>query len=255
MRMNSVTVGLCVAALTFASGLVGFTLQRKLPEKYTSDYSSDTIKAVLGLVTLLSALVLGLLIWSSYGVYTTQRTEVQTFASNVLQLDLALTELGADAASERAALKNEIIRTHDAFWGHSNAEFISQNHAASLANMEARRRFLSGLHPTADSQKQALATAQQETTTIGQTRLLMALQLDDPVSWPLLSIVISWTLLLFCGFGLTSRMNAMTLTTIAFGAMAVASAAYLIVDLSEPYFGLFRVSPAALERAIADLGK
>jgi hypothetical protein len=35
----------------------------------------------------------------------------------------------------------------------------------------------------------------------------------------------------------------------------VASAAYLIVDLSEPYTGLFRVSPIALERVIADLGQ
>jgi hypothetical protein len=50
-------------------------------------------------------------------------------------------------------------------------------------------------------------------------------------------------------------MNAMTISTIAFGAIAVASAAYLIVDLSEPYTGLFRVSPAALERVIGDLGK
>jgi hypothetical protein len=50
-------------------------------------------------------------------------------------------------------------------------------------------------------------------------------------------------------------MNPMTLAAIAFGAIAVASAAYLIVDLCEPYSGLFRVSPTALERVIADLGK
>jgi hypothetical protein len=37
--------------------------------------------------------------------------------------------------------------------------------------------------------------------------------------------------------------------------LAVGSAAYLIVDLSEPYSGLFRVSPTALERVAADLGK
>lgn len=196
--MNSVTVGLCVAVLTFASGVLGLFLQRMLPEKYTSDHSSDTIKAVAALVTLLSALVLGLLIWSAYGVYTTQRTEVQTYASNVLQLDMALSELGAEARPERAKLRDEIVRTLDEFWGHDNAEFISRNYAASLANMQGRREFLAGLHPASDLQKQSQTTAQQETTTIGQTRMLMALQLDDPVSRPLLTIVISWTLLLFC---------------------------------------------------------
>jgi hypothetical protein len=77
--MDSVTVGFIVAILTFASGIVGFALQKTLPEKYTTEYSVDTIKAMAGLVTLLSALVLGLLIWTSYGVYTTQRTAVTDF--------------------------------------------------------------------------------------------------------------------------------------------------------------------------------
>jgi hypothetical protein len=253
--MSSVTIGFSVAILTFASGFIGLTLQKSLPEKYTTDHSSDTIKAVLALVTLLSALVLGLLIWTSYGVYTAQRTAVQTFAAHVLQLDIALADLGADAAPARAALKDEIVRTHDDFWGNNNTDFMARNYSASRANMLARKHFLQEMHPANDTQKQALIAAQQETTTIWQTRLLMSFQLDDPVSWPLLTIVISWTLLLFCGYGLTSRMNAMTISTIAFGAIAVASAAYLIVDLSEPYTGLFRVSPAALERVIGDLGK
>jgi hypothetical protein len=253
--MSSVTVGFVVAFLAFASGIVGFTLQKTLPEKYTADHSADTIKAVLALVTLLSALVLGLLIWTSYAVYTAQRTAVQTFAAHVLQLDIALAELGPDAAPARAAFRDEIVRTHDEFWGNGNADFVARNYSASLANMEARRRFLAALHPATDAQKQALTTAQQETATIFQTRLMMSLQLDNPVSWPLLTIVVSWALLLFCGFGLTSRMNKMTVSAVAFGAIAIASATYLIVDLCEPYTGLFRVSPTALERVIADLGK
>jgi len=81
--MSSVAVGLCAAVLAFACGVVGLFLQRKLPEHYTKDHSRDMISAVVGLVTLLSALVMGLLIWTSYGVYTAQRTAVQTFASQM----------------------------------------------------------------------------------------------------------------------------------------------------------------------------
>jgi hypothetical protein len=36
----------------------------------------------------------------------------------------------------------------------------------------------------------------------------------------------------------------------AFGAFAVGSAIFLILELSEPYSGLFRISPAALEQTI-----
>jgi len=41
----------------------------------------------------------------------------------------------------------------------------------------------------------------------------------------------------------------------ALGALAIASAAYLILDLSSPYSGLFRVSSAPLEQVLAVMGK
>jgi hypothetical protein len=39
------------------------------------------------------------------------------------------------------------------------------------------------------------------------------------------------------------------------GAIAVASAIYLILDLSDPYSGLFRISSAPLEQVLAVMGK
>jgi hypothetical protein len=46
--------------------------------------------AVGGLLTLLTALVLGLLIWTAYGVFATQAGAVRSLAAQILQLDLAL---------------------------------------------------------------------------------------------------------------------------------------------------------------------
>ena len=61
----------CAAALAvFAGGAVGLILQRLLPEEFTTGGPRDMIGAVVGLLTLLSALVLGLLIWTAYGVYS-----------------------------------------------------------------------------------------------------------------------------------------------------------------------------------------
>jgi hypothetical protein len=45
--------------------------------------------AVVGLMTLLVALVLGLLIWRAYGVFSTQKASVQTLAITDLKLDEA----------------------------------------------------------------------------------------------------------------------------------------------------------------------
>ena len=52
--------------------MIGLVLQRILPEKHTIGPSRDMIGAVVGLLTLLCALVTGLLIWTAYGVYAGQ---------------------------------------------------------------------------------------------------------------------------------------------------------------------------------------
>ena len=47
----------------------------------------------------------------------------------------------------------------------------------------------------------------------------------------------------------------LALDTRAVGALAISSAVYLILDLSDPYSGIFRTSPAALEQVLAVMGK
>jgi hypothetical protein len=43
---------------------------------------------------------------------------------------------------------------------------------------------------------------------------------------------------------LLSRLNATTLGALAFGAIAVGSGIFLILELSQPYTGRFKISPA-----------
>jgi hypothetical protein len=111
-------------------------------------------------------------------------------------------------------------------------------------------QFLLSLKPTTDAQKQLLTTASINASWIEQTRLLMSLQLVAPISWPLMIIVVSWSLLLFCGYGLLSRANATVLATLALGSFAVASAIFLILELNQPYTGLFRISPAVIMQTL-----
>ena len=70
--MNPEKFAARVAIAVFAAGLFGLFLQRFLPEKHTTGPSRDMIGAVVGLLTLLCALVSGLLIWTAYGVYAGQ---------------------------------------------------------------------------------------------------------------------------------------------------------------------------------------
>jgi hypothetical protein len=64
----------------FAGGAGGLLLQRVLPEKYTTGGPRDMIVAVAGLITFLSGLVGGLLIWTAYGVYSSLSMAIQNLS-------------------------------------------------------------------------------------------------------------------------------------------------------------------------------
>jgi len=74
------------------------------------------------------------------------------------------------------------------------------------------------------------------------------------VSWPLLDIVVSWALLLFCGFGILSRLNSTSVVALLVGAFSVGSAVFLILELNQPFNGFFRIPSAAVEETIKAIG-
>ena len=255
--MSPEKFALIVGLAVFAGGAIGLILQRILPENSTTGGPRDMIGAVVGLLTLLAALTMGLLIWTAYGVYAGQNVAIQTLAVKVLQLDLALDDYGPEALPERAKLRQSVGKAIDEVWGakESDANFAANNFAAAVRSMRDREHALESLHPSTDFQKQALAEANSAVDAIGQARMQMSFALSSPVSYPLVLIVVGWGIFLFCGFGLMSKGHAMSLVAVVVGAFAVSSAIYMILDLSSPYGGIFRASPAPLEQVLAVMGK
>ena len=249
--MFSIVVALGVAGLTFLFGLVGLWLQKALLQTHLKEGARDMVGAMTGLITLLLALVLGLLIWTAFGIYNTQKSELQTLAARALEFDLELKQYGKEAKPGRGILRRDLVWAIEQFWGSDESQ--AAGYEQTFDNMGAISAFLANLHPETDAQHGLLTAANQHYATIGETRLLMSLQLIDAVSWPLLITVTAWSCLLFCGFGALSRLNATTLVALALGACSVASAIFLIVDLSQPYTSPLRLSPAALEKIIVDL--
>ena len=203
-------------------------------------------------MTLLLALVLGLLIWTAFGVFSTQKTSVQTLAVTDLRFDEALQDYGPEAAEGHRILRDGIKNTIAEIWGDSNDDDVAvmRKYALAVAFRKARIAYLNTLQPESDKQKAAKAEAIEAALTIGQTRRQMTLALVDPISYSLVSIVVAWAAFLFCGYGLLSKRHPMSYVVLAVGAMGVASAILVIAELVTPYSGLFVVSPAPLADAL-----
>jgi hypothetical protein len=111
--MSTVWLSIGVSLLAFAFGVAGLYLQKLLPEPHTSDRSRDVIGAIVGLLSLLLALVLGTLIGSAHAFYATQKAEMETFASRAIRLDVALAEFGPETAPTRARMKETLHSVHE----------------------------------------------------------------------------------------------------------------------------------------------
>jgi hypothetical protein len=251
--MSSLRRTLLVAASAFVSALVGFALQWVIPTQAIAD-GRPALGAVAGLLTLLLALVLGLLVWTAFGVYTTQQTESQTLGLTTLQLDYLLESYGPETMPGRLGLREAVKRSRDRYFGSRTTpdllKFSQSRNSLHLIDM-----FFESLAPQDEPRKQILAAARPLATSIVQTQLLMARQLSNPLPTLLLVMVHGWACLLFLCFGLTASVSAISIAADALGSFAVASALFLIIELSEPYSGLVRISSANIDSVLADLAE
>ena len=236
-----------LAIVTFASALVGFGVRLLLPATYVAE-SSGMIGSLVGLVATLLALVLGLLIWTSHGVFTAQQSQLELIAHSIARLHFKLKAYGAEATSADALLYQQALRARARFWAEDARGRDDVPYADVPAGGMAMRVALTSLRPTSDEQRQHLAAAKELCNTVFETQLTMLRSLVNPVPSLLLNVVLSWSCILFFSYGLLSVINALTAIMAALGAAAVGSAAFLILELSDPYSGLFRMSPAGFDR-------
>jgi hypothetical protein len=241
-----------IMCVIFAGCIVGILLQHLLPTQHIADAKS-AITTIQGLVGLLLALVLGLLVWTSYGVYSQQQSEAHTLGSQILQLDLALERYGPEAERGRELLKQELQATRKRFWGEGGTVPVRLTYGESRAELRDFDGFFAGLKPADDEQRHQLDTARQLSASIVQTHYLMSRQLRSSIPKALLLSVVSWATLLFTCIGASSSINALAIVYEALGAAAVASAIYLILEFSQPYLGLFRIPCEGVDQVIAAL--
>ena len=244
---------LAIALAIFVSSLVGFTAQWMLPVQAVSD-GKGMVGAVAGLVALLLALVLGLVVWNSYGIYSTQTAESLSLGPIILQLDMALEQLGPQGVSGRELLKSKVINHRERFWGDARGARISSSYQISRADSRDMGDFFATVTPKTDDERTALAKAKELWAIMIQTQLLMMRQLANPVPPILIYMVVGWAMLLFAADAFISTFNGVSFVAAALGALAVSSALLLIFELSQPYNGRFHISPNGTDQVIASIG-
>src|SRR5271155_3839524 len=252
--MHPLYRSIAVAAVTFGASLLGMALQWVVPAQVLTE-SKGAVGAMVGLITLLLALVLGLLVFTAFSVYTTQQAEAQSLGPVVIELDLALAQYGPEAAIGRAGLRAALTRSRARFFGDAKHGPQAYTFEETRATLHGLNSYFDSLRPSTVVQRQLLTSARDLAKKFAETQMLMARQLANPFPPYVLVVVVCWASALFLGNGLVAASNAVTVVAHLAGATAVGSAIFLILELSSPYTGVLRLSPAGLDRLLEVLGE
>jgi hypothetical protein len=184
-----------------------------------------------------------------------QRATSSESAINILLLDRTLKFYGPGAKEARDGLRDAIVQTHDRIWSREGVRPENLDSRATQNTVNAHIEQLLSLSPKTDAERMMQSRAVQESESITQSRLLMFEQLGGSISWPFLTVLVFWICVLFLGFGLFARFNTTVTVALLVGALSVAGAIFLILELSEPYSGLMRISDAPLRNAMAQIDR
>jgi hypothetical protein len=81
---------------------------------------------------------------------------------------------------------------------------------------------------------------------LAQTRLLLFEQGGDSITVPFLTVLVFWLAFIFASFSLFSRLNPTLMAILFVFALSASGAIFLILELSQPFAGLLRISSPRL---------
>ena len=243
--MKTVVTSLVVFGCVFGGGLLGMALRGALPEHHRSLESKELIRLTMALIGTMSALVLGLLVASAKGNYDSKREALTSASANLLMLDRILAHYGPETVTARTTLKQAVVEVADAIW---------REEGRSPARFDAIYDSISELVPKTDRQRSLQTQATNLILDLGRSRWLLFARSGSSISTPLLVIVVFWLTINFVSFGLFASRNPTVLAALFVGALSVAGAVYIILEMDSPFRGLLRISEAPMRTVVEQMG-
>jgi hypothetical protein len=246
---------LIVSAITFVlvlgGALLGTNLRRVLSTDHLRDDVKDVVRLSSGLIGTIAALVLGLLIASAKTSYDARVTQFKQVTANVILLDLLLEQYGPDAKNLRTTLRVGIPIIVERITSEGLAGKTTPFETTSEAQRFVSR--IQELKPNSEAQHALQVRIINAAIQVTQSRLALYTQSHDSIPVPFLTILIFWLSIIFTSFGLFVRAGPIVIGTFVVGALSVAGALFLILEMNQPFAGMFRISTETLSNALAPL--
>jgi hypothetical protein len=267
--MSEIGSALLVFVLLLAGTAAGVAIRPLLPEEHKAHETVQLVQLVIGMLVTFAALVLGLMTTSAKSSFDNVGNDFRAYSADLIQLDATLREYGADAQPMRRMLRAYTAAAIASTWPQEprppsayypadipieqGSEKLEDVRLGDMLNQvgEAMR----SLAPADVPRQRLLARAFVQYNQLVDARWKLIEEAHSTISQPFLKMLTFWLFVIFLSFGLIAPRNALALVTITLGALSIASAVYVIVDLDTPFTGPIVVSSQPMRDALAHLGR
>ncbi|MFL9927696.1 hypothetical protein P0D88_00125 [Paraburkholderia sp. RL18-103-BIB-C] len=264
--MSEVSSALLVFALLLMATGIGVWVRPLLPEEHKAHETVQLIQLVIGMLVTFAALVLGLLTASAKSSFDTASNDLRTFAADLIEFDTTMRELGSNADQSRHLLRQYTAAAIASTWpdepvpsGEYPKDIGSQDNTQKLENVRlgdmltAVGRELRQVQTHDSLQQRALEDALTQYRRVVDARWKIIEEAHSSISLPFFKTLTFWLGVIFVSFGLIAPRNTLALVTISLGAVSIASAIYVIVDLDTPFSGPIVISSSPMRDALTHL--
>ena len=250
--MSPLLISLLAFTCIFGGTFLGLFIRYRLPDRHLSGDTRDIVRQGTGVIATLASLVLGLLIASANGKFETQSSQVKQLIANIVLLDNVLKLYGSDTDGLRALMRSEIPVMAGRIWRENSSSDKEQTFEAADLGVAVYNEVLK-LAPKTDAQHFLQSKAIDTITDIGKTRLLLFTNTGGSIPAPFLFVLIGWLTLIFASISLFAESGAKAVAVLFVFSLAATAAIFLILELSQPFTGLMRISDQPLRDALPAL--
>jgi hypothetical protein len=248
--LSALVISLIVVVVVLSGSFLGGYARSRLPGHHLEGDTRDIVKAGLGLLATLAALVLGLIVASAKNSFDTKTEEVQTTAVKLLHLDRSLRQLGSPGEEARKELAQMVRARMKRIWAEGDAAQTAREVIANQPNLETLEAKIRAIPTQDEAQRKALEKALQATEELAQVRSLVIAQSGSSVIMPLLVLLVFWFTVISAGLNLFAERNATTVTFNVLCALSIGGAIFLILEMDQAFGGLIQISDAPLRAAV-----
>ncbi len=253
--MTGITIALLTTACVFGGTLLGSSLRRRIPDQHLTEESRDAIQVGAGMISLMAALVLGLLVSSAKSKYDSATAAITESGAKVILLDRVLAGYGPEAQPLRETLRLSMASTLKALWPEEGMTPEAIQAFEQRINLEQVAAAVRKLQPQSDPQRRLQEEAQKLCQDLLYIRWLQIEQAQAGLPPIFQGVLLFWLTALYLSFGLLAPRNATVMGMMFVGALALATAMFLITEMNRPMTGAIKVSSGVIRKTIEHLGR